>query len=76
MSGMIDRASRWAARTALLQREDLATVTALTEASASYTLSYRGASVGPVWSQNGVRYAVGQVVRVLVVGNLVKAILP
>lgn len=73
---MIQRAELLARRTANVQREESAIVTGFVEANGAYTLLYRGATVSPVWSQNGVRYAVGSVVKVLVVGNLVKAVIP
>lgn len=73
---MIQRAELLARRTANVQREESAIVTAFTEANGAYVVLYRGATVSPVWSQNGVRYSVGAVVKVLVVGNIVKAIIP
>lgn len=73
---MIERAEEIARRTAKIQREGTAVVTAFNEATGAYTVLYRGASVAPVWSQNAIRYAVGAVVKVLVEVNLVKAIIP
>lgn len=73
---MIDRAAELAKRTATFQREERATVSALEEATGAYTVNYRGALVGPVWSINGVRYEVGALVTVIVEGNLIKSISP
>lgn len=57
-------------------REDVATIAALDAATMAYTLVYRAATIAPVWSRHGVRYAVGSLVRVLVAHGRVEAIVP
>lgn len=57
-------------------RGEMATIVAFDPATASYTITYKGLSVGPVWSVNGVRHAVGKSVTALVQKNLVIGILP
>lgn len=74
--GMLESASKRSAKSSKYQREDTAVVTAFSDASAAYTLSYRGTTIGPVWSRGSIKYAVGSTVTVLVVGNLVKAVIP
>jgi hypothetical protein len=76
MSGLFDRMSEDAVKSAPIEREDKAVVVAFDQDSAAYTLTYRGTDVGPVWSLNAVRYEVGAVVKVVVVGNVVKSVIP
>lgn len=42
----------------------------------SHTVTYRGATVGPVWSQNGVKHPVGATVKALVKNGTIEALLP
>lgn len=57
-----------------VQRTDQATVAASN--GGAYTLSYRGTTVGPVWSVSGLVYAVGQSVTVVLEGKVIKGIVP
>lgn len=76
MSGLFQRAGKQVARTAEIEREGTAVVAAFDQASASYTLTYRGTNIGPVWSLNALRYPVGATVRVIVAGSLIKSVIP
>ena len=60
---MLRRTAQEADRAAL--REVVVTVVSFDAASRSYTVRYRGAEVGPVWSANGVLHAAGRQVRAL-----------
>ena len=72
---MIDRAREHARKTTPYLRESTAIVVSV-DASGGYTLQYRGAAVGPVWSENGALYRVNDIVRVMVDGSLVKSVIP
>lgn len=72
---MFDRAREHVRKTTRFLREDVATVVSV-DASGGYVLTYRGVNVGPVWSVNGVLYAAGDVVKVMVDGSRVKEVIP
>lgn len=57
-------------------REEPAEITGFDEASRSYTVLWRGASVGPVWSANAIRHPIGAKVAALVKDGLVLRIVP
>ncbi len=42
----------------------------------AYTVQYQGATIGPVWSLNGVRHSVGATVRGVMKTGLIVAIAP
>lgn len=73
---MIDPLKREAVRRAGLQREEPATIASLSVTTGAYTVTWHGATVGPLWSLTGARFAVGQVVKVLVERNRPVAVIP
>ena len=73
---MKDWLAEWVLGKSQHQRVEVAAIAAFDEGSGSYTVTYRGASVGPVWSQNGLRYGIGDVVSVVLEGSIVKFIVP
>lgn len=56
--------------------EEPAEVVAFDEASRSYTVKWRGTTLGPVWSANAIRHPVGAKVGVLVREGLVLHVIP
>lgn len=72
---MFDRAREQVRKTTRYLREDTATVVSV-DTTGGYTLTWRGATVGPVWSVNGVKYAAGVVVKVMIDGVKVIEIVP
>ena len=57
-------------------REERAEIVSFDEASRSYTVQWRGATLGPVWSANGIRHPAGAEVTVLVKDGLVLRVIP
>jgi hypothetical protein len=53
-----------------------ATVVSFDLSTRSYTVDYKGAIIGPVWSANNVFSAVGSVVQVVVENGVVLSIVP